>query len=40
MAREHAELLAEIREALEQGDERTALTLTRRLVGLPTLTVS
>lgn len=35
MARAHAELLGEIRAALEQGDDRLVLTLARRLCGLP-----
>ena len=37
IARKRAELVGDIREALEQGDERLALTLARRLCGLPTV---
>jgi hypothetical protein len=36
-ARDHAQLVDELRHALEQGDERGALAIARRLCGLPAM---
>jgi hypothetical protein len=40
VARDRAQLLDEVRAALETGDDRTAIVLMRRYVGLPAVKVT